>query len=363
MIIFEAISRYTSIDAVCLSDYSMTSFIRFQDFCLMADRLHESIVVQSMSGRFVYLNSHFQQTSGYSLDDLHGVTPVQLVHPDDRHVALDAYQKLAQGSGQAGSLTYRFRAKTGEYLSVENTMTVLPDEQGKPAYIVCTPYLVNHTNQAFEQARQLVALEERQRLARDLHDAVSQTLFSASVIAETLPILYDTSPDEVMKGLNKLSALTKGALAEMRTLLVELRPGALTEIELTQLLTYLVNSFRTRLEGDIVYETAGCAKGLDPETKVSMYRIAQEALNNVVRHSRATYVSVELKCTPQTVELDIRDNGNGFDARGISASHMGLRIMYERAESSGIDLDIISFPGEGTQVHMQKNGADISHER
>ena len=341
----------------------MTSFIRFQDFCLMADRLRHPLVIQSVAGRFVYLNPFFQRLTGYVLEDLSDCTPVQLVHPDDRHIALDAYQKLAQGSGQATSLRYRVRIKNGDYVVVENTMTVQQDEHGKDAWIICAPVMETVSEQAIEQARQLVAMEERQRLARDLHDAVSQTLFSASVIAETLPILYDTNPDEVMKGLNKLSALTKGALAEMRTLLVELRPGALTEIELSQLLTYLVNSFRTRLEGEIVFENAGCAKRIDPETKVSIYRIAQEAMNNIVRHSRATFVSVELNCRPGLVELDIRDNGVGFDARGISASHMGLRIMYERAESSGLELDIISVPGEGTQVHLQKNGAAQSYER
>lgn len=333
----------------------MTALLRLQDFCLVADQLREQIVVQTIAGHYVYMNPPAQRVLGYTLQEVNNFSTLQLVHPDDRHVLLDAYLKLSQEGGQARPITYRIKAKNGQYIISTTTPTVLMDERGKAAWIVSISHKSDGKYDSFEQARELAAVEERQRLARDLHDAVSQTLFSASVIAESLPMLYDVSPNEVMKGLRQLNALTKGALAEMRTLLVELRPAALREIDLSQLLVYLVNSFRTRLEGEIIYENIGCVRRIDPETKVSFYRIAQEALNNVVRHSRATHVAVQLICTSDSITLYIHDNGCGFDARGVSASHMGLRIMYERAESSGIALDIISAPAEGTQVCMIKS--------
>jgi len=342
----------------------MTSFIRLQDVYVVADQLHELIAVHNLAGRYVYVNPAFERATGYRLDDLREISPIQLIHKDSIHALLDAFQKLSQHGGQERPIKHQLITKSGEYIWMDTTLSTLEDERGKMSLIVSASQTASDdlSREAFEQARKLVAMEERQRLARDLHDAVSQTLFSASVIAETLPMLYDSEPDEVIKGLNKLASLTKGALAEMRTLLVELRPTALFEIDLSQLLTYLVNSFRTRLEGEIVYENIGCGKLMDSEVKVSFYRIAQEALNNIVRHSRATSVMVQLLCTDDAMTLDIQDNGRGFDAKLISGSHMGLRIMFERAESCGIELDIISIPNEGTQVRLMKSTESVSNE-
>ncbi len=211
----------------------------------------------------------------------------------------------------------------------------------------------------YEQARQLAVMEERQRLARELHDAVTQTLFSASLIAEALPVLWETDQDEGRQLLRELRQLSRGALAEMRTLLMELRPTALAEANLRDLL-YQLGEAVTGRTGVPVTVTVESQTDLPTDVHVALYRIAQEALNNVVKHARASQVTVSLRCYPPSpfqgeglgvrVELLIRDDGRGFDLSDLEPGELGLGIMRERAQAIGASLNIESQPGHGTQV-------------
>ncbi len=195
------------------------------------------------------------------------------------------------------------------------------------------------------------AAAERNRLARDLHDAVTQTLFSASLIAEVLPRLWERKPEEGRRRLEELRQLTRGALAEMRTLLLELRPAALTEAPLDDLLRQLVEAFtgRTRLPVDLSMQ-GHC--GPPSDVRVALYRIAQEALNNIARHSKAQRVRVTFNCEQGDVRLLISDDGKGFDPAWVSSEHLGLSIMKERAQGIGAGLEIASQVGQGTQVRV-----------
>jgi PAS domain S-box-containing protein len=206
---------------------------------------------------------------------------------------------------------------------------------------------------AYQQARELAATQERQRLARDLHDAVSQTLFSASVIAETLPRLIAHNPDEVVNGLHQLAQLTRGALAEMRTLLIELRPTDMVDIDLNVLIGHLVNGFHSRIAAELHFEISGDEYKLPVETKITLYRITQEALNNIVKHARPRHVDLRLSWQADGVLLSVTDDGRGFVPDHVPANHMGLRIMQERATTSMVALEIVSEPGMGTHVRAE----------
>ncbi len=203
----------------------------------------------------------------------------------------------------------------------------------------------------YQQAQELAAAQERQRLARDLHDAVTQTLFSASLIAEVLPRLWERSHEEGRRRLEELRQLTRGALAEMRALLLELRPAALTEVGLGDLLRQLAEAVtgRARVPVALTVESQ-CL--LPPDVQVALYRIAQEALNNIAKHSGATQAAIVLRCLPDRVELCIHDNGRGFDQAGVSPEHLGLGIMRERAESIGAMLTIESEIGRGVEISV-----------
>jgi PAS domain S-box-containing protein len=208
----------------------------------------------------------------------------------------------------------------------------------------------------YTQAQQVAALEERQRLARDLHDAVTQTLFSASMIADVLPRLWERRPDQGRQRLDELRQLTRGALAEMRTLLLELRPNALVEASLADVLRQLGEAVMGRARLPITVTVAGEDQQVSPDVQVVCYRVAQEALNNVVKHAGAQSVAVHLAIQPDTVSLRVSDDGCGFDVAGIEATgHFGLGIMHERAASVGARLRVESEPGQGTTILLTWN--------
>lgn len=200
-----------------------------------------------------------------------------------------------------------------------------------------------------EEQRENAAANERNRLARDLHDAVSQTLFSASLIAEVLPRLWEKDPDEGRKRLAEVRQLTRGALAEMRTLLFELRPSALADAELGDLLRQLAEAVTGRARIFVSAKVEGHCH-LPVDTKIAFYRIAQEALNNITKHSGADSAEVLLLCNPGTAELMIKDNGRGFNLDDAYGKSLGLGIMHERAKAVGASLEITSAINKGTEI-------------
>src|SRR5947209_13534312 len=214
--------------------------------------------------------------------------------------------------------------------------------------------LAVQTARLFEQAQQAAVLEERQRLARELHDAVTQTLFSASLLADVMPRLLERNPAEANRRLDELRTLTRGALAEMRALLVELRPSALEETPLGDLLPRLAEAAPRRPHLQARTRVLGrSSQQLPAEVRIVLYRIAQEALNNIVKHARAHTAQVELAYTSSgRVTLQIRDDGCGFHPEAVPAGHLGLGIMRERVASIGARLSIDSAEGQGTHIKV-----------
>ena len=201
-------------------------------------------------------------------------------------------------------------------------------------------------------AQELAVLEERQRLARNLHDAVNQSLFSAGLIAEVLPRLWDRDQQEARRSLEDLRRLTRGAMAEMRALLAELRPSTLTDSDLGDLLRLLGNA----LEGRTSLPVAVTVSGefiLPAKVQVAFYRICQETLNNVAKHSKASQVEINLKQEEAVIEMRIRDDGKGFDTEQVFSGHYGLGMMRERAEAAGAQLTVMSQVGHGTELTIR----------
>jgi two-component system nitrate/nitrite sensor histidine kinase NarX len=206
--------------------------------------------------------------------------------------------------------------------------------------------------------KEAAVVAERDRLARDLHDSVTQTLFSASVIADVLPRLWDRDIKEGQRRLEELRQLTRGAMAEMRTLLLELRPSRLTEVGMNDLLRQLTEAITGRTRVPITLEISGRCQ-LPPDVQIALYRITQEALYNVAKHAQASQATVSLRCLPKHVELTVSDNGHGFSLEGITPDHLGLGIMRERAEAIGALIEIRSQVGQGARVEVvwQAKGA------
>jgi signal transduction histidine kinase/ligand-binding sensor domain-containing protein len=214
-----------------------------------------------------------------------------------------------------------------------------------------------------QQAAEAAVAAERSRLARDLHDAVTQLLFSASLIAEALPEIWEHDQEEGRELLAEMRRLSRGALAEMRTLLLELRPGALTETSLGDLLHQLAEAAVGRTDVSITVRENG-EFVLPHDVHVALYRIAQEALNNIIKHARATEATISVCSAPigdpagsqQKVTLSVGDDGCGFDPDCVLPDHLGLGIIRERAERIGGKLDIESQRGRGTEVTVTWTG-------
>ncbi len=197
---------------------------------------------------------------------------------------------------------------------------------------------------------QAIIAAERNRLARDLHDAVTQTLFSSSMIADVLPKIWERNPEEGQRRLEELRQLTRGALSEMRTMLVELRPAALSDTDLGDLLKHQINAFIARSRVPVECQIS-CRHNPPVEVKEMAYRIAQEAFNNIVRHAEATQVWVVLDCQKNKMELRIKDDGVALICRD-SASRRPGSGHYEGtgAQPQRRSLCIQSAPGNGVQL-------------
>ena len=207
-----------------------------------------------------------------------------------------------------------------------------------------------------EKAQDIAVVAERNRLARELHDAVTQTLFSTSLIADVLPKIWQKNPESARERLDELKQLTRGALGEMRTLLMELRPSALRDADPAELFKHLTDAFTGRTGVPVLFElTIPAACVLPGEVKEVFYRISQEGFNNIFKHADATRVWFRFFCDDHAVTLTISDNGQGFDPEDIPAGHFGLEIMTERAESIGANLTLVSQPDEGTTLRLVWN--------
>jgi len=207
--------------------------------------------------------------------------------------------------------------------------------------------------QLTEQLRDFVQVEERQRLARELHDTVKQILFSSSMIAQALPELWKEAPEKARAHVEQLVRLNRAALSETQSVLFEFRPEAITQSPFPELLENLCIGLRGKAEIDVNFVYNGSPQFvLPPDVQVECYRLMQEVCKNIDKHSGATQVDVECSFDTEHFSLRIRDNGIGFDVTQEAGGSMGLQTMRERAEKIGADFEITSQPGDGTQINL-----------
>jgi signal transduction histidine kinase len=204
----------------------------------------------------------------------------------------------------------------------------------------------------YERAQTVAALEERQRLARELHDSVSQALYGIALGARTARTLLDrpeTKKDELNNPLDYVLSLSEAGLAEMRALIFELRPESLETEGLIAALNKQADALRARHHVEVVLEL--CEEPPLPiATKVSLYRVAQEALNNTIKHAHASRIDIRMACEDGSLRLAVEDDGTGFDPHQDFPGDRGLQSMRERMEGLGGQLSIESAPEAGTRV-------------
>jgi signal transduction histidine kinase len=201
----------------------------------------------------------------------------------------------------------------------------------------------------YERAQQAASLEERQRLARELHDSVSQALYGIALGARTARTLLDRDPQKAAEPVDYVLSLAEAGLTEMRALIFELRPESLETEGLVAALEKQVAAARARY--GLSVDANLCPEPDAPlDVKEAVYRVAQEALHNVVKHARARNVQLRLAFDRGELTLEVEDDGAGFDPAGEFPGHMGLTSMRERIVRVAGEIEITSAPGRGTKV-------------
>jgi len=197
-----------------------------------------------------------------------------------------------------------------------------------------------------------VALEERQHLARELHDSVSQALYGIALGARSARNRVARDPQRAIEPLDYILGLAEAALADMRSLILELQPESLEREGLVAALTKRVDAIRGRYGIDVRTDLPD-EPPVPLDTKQDLYRIGQEALHNLVKHSRAKHASLRLRVDRDALTMEVADDGEGFDPSRSYPGHFGLPSMRERAQLRGGELQIESRPGEGTTVRVR----------
>ena len=205
-----------------------------------------------------------------------------------------------------------------------------------------------------ERSRELTVIEERNRLARELHDAVNQTLFSVSLTAEAAALLVESEPARAREQMETVRELARSAMEEMRSLVFELRPAEVGSDGLVATLRKHVRVLRRVYDREIELEVDG-ERPLEPAVEREVFRIAQKALANALKHAGdAARLQVRLQMPDGRLVLSVADDGVGFDRSSPQAGgHLGLLSMRERAEALGGELRVDSSPGAGTTVSLE----------
>ncbi|MCI0649936.1 MAG: PAS domain-containing sensor histidine kinase, partial [Chloroflexi bacterium] len=330
------------------------------DYQRIFETISEGLIIHDAASFLVVeANPAAAVMHGYDRAAFIGLHPTSFIHPDS-HPLLGEYSQTVQAGGRFEALAIHLRRDGSPfYVEVRGT----PFEcQGRPCLLSVLRDVtarIQAEQELQQQVQTLATLQERQRLAQNLHDAVNQSLFSAGLIAEVLPRLWEQNPAEGRRSLEDLRRLTRGALAEMRGLLAELRPQVLIDSELGDLLRQLGNAFTGRTNIPVAVTVVGQGD-LPADVQVAFYRLCQEAFNNIAKHARASQVRLQLQYGAGTVELQICDDGRGFDPDHTPSGHYGLSMMHERAGAVGARLIVKSRPKNGTEIaiHWMESGEE-----
>jgi PAS domain S-box-containing protein len=316
--------------------------------------------------RITYVNSRVQELLGYTPEEVIGRSAFEVV-------ARESYAPFDMNEPQITASTFargELIAKDGSHVPIEihtSLLTVDGTVVGVQGIARDIRQAVQLEEEVRERARVMAAIAERQRLARELHDSVTQTLFSMTLIARTAMRHYAAAPERAGESLEQLAKLAQGALAEMRSLLFQLRPEAIAEVGLVEALKKFVTAVESRDALPVTLHVEGQERHegvpvLAAEQTEALYRITQEGLANIVKHARATRAEVRLRFTRAHVALTIVDNGIGYaiatagatsaDLPAGASGGMGLRGIRERLAPLGGTFDITTTPGGGTTLRV-----------
>ena len=313
-------------------------------------------------GRFTFLSEAIQRMTDYRPDELVGQHFSTIVDEATLPLAAERWANAVDAPGAEVQADLILRGRDGRRVPVDVRATgVIADGAfvGIQGATRDVSDQVRLESELRRQAGELAAGEERAHLARELHDSVTQALFSMTLVTRSTEMLLLRDPDTAMTQLGQLRDLQREALAEMRALIFELRPGNLEQDGLVRALKTHSSALQGRIGLPIVVES-DLEGRLPLAAEEGLYRIAQEALHNIVKHAGAHQVWLEIRARDGGVRLRVQDDGKGFDPGTVPDGHLGLAGMRARADRLGATFTVTSKPGKGTTIEVAVPAAGLA---
>jgi len=310
----------------------------------------DGIYITTRRGKYVDVNTALVKMLGYkSKDELMSIDiKKELYISEDERPGPDKRNRIFET---------RLRKKDGSIMNAEISSKVISDN-GKPKYyqgIVRDITGRKKAEVALKKAireKDFIASAERIRIEKEIHDTLSQTIFSTNLLADSIPGLWKKDRQEALKQLEKIKLLTKESEYQFRRILLELKTDAFLFEDLGDLIRQLAYSLQFRTEIPVEVSIKG-KHNHSKEVTEAFYRICQEALNNIIKYSYASMVKIELESQPEKTCLRIKDNGVGFDKKKISQKSLGLYIMRKRVKDINATLNIDSKIDRGTKITVK----------
>jgi PAS domain S-box-containing protein len=306
-------------------------------------------------GHFTFMSESMERMSGWRPDEIVGDHFSKVVEVASHPEAMTRWAALVADPNTEQVAHINLQSPDGRLIPVEVSAIGMVDVEGQFVGIHGSTRDISERarleRDLRRQAGELAAGEERAHLARELHDSVTQALFSMTLVSRSIELLLDRDADAAKAQLAQLRDLQREALAEMRALVFELRPGNLEQDGLTRALRTHTAALQGRIGLPIVVEST-LEERLPLAIEEVLYRISQEALHNVVKHAGARQVRLEVGRTSSGARLRIQDDGKGFDPTRVPDGHLGLAGMRARADKIGARFSCTSVPGQGTTIEV-----------
>jgi len=317
------------------------------------------MVQTALDGRFMRVNRKFCAIIGYSAEELDSMTFREITSPEDLEQDLAYLKQVANREIDNFSMEKRYFRKDGSLIWINLSVSPLRNEDGSIKYFIGAIEDISGRKEAQQRLHELsahlqtVREEEKASIARELHDDLGGTLTALKMdlywLSRKLPAEQFAIP--LIERMESMSQLLDNAVGVTRRIITELRPTILDDLGLLAAIEWQADQFRKRTGIECRVSCAEDQGQLDKRVTIALFRIFQEALTNVLRHSGASRVDVEFRHDHQAVSLVVRDNGRGLgDPLGPAAGHYGIRGMFERAASLGGEARVDGRPGEGLTV-------------
>jgi len=343
-----------------------------------SEQKYSTLVEDALIGVYIikegiieFANDKFAEIYGYEKNELIGMQSLDLVHPEDRPMIEEMRENRLKGKKVPSEYEIRGLTKTGDTIWVMRSFSLINYKDG-PAIsgIVSDLTKRRKAEDALRESgkelrilsNQLLSAEEkeRKRIARELHDGIGQALSAIKFSVEnSLRQLRKVSDQSELESLEAIIPLTQKTIEEVRRMVKDLRPSILDDLGILATINWVCREFQKVYTGIRIEAEIDVQENIVPSShKTVIYRILQEALNNVAKHSRADLIQLSLVEQGKRIIMSIQDNGVGFDVSKTismkpSRRGFGLASMRERAELSGADFDIISEDGDGTRIRVE----------